>query len=234
MNSIELNLANWRSSHVANIPISDLLKRNPIAYKWKASFRCWLLREAAFWRVTDLLTQSYALHQQGHGLGARILLRSAFETLAALIYLNHNMLKVLEVKLSFHEFSHLTTRQVAGSKNDPEQVKAVNVITMLDKAEKRYPGLRSTYDSLSESAHPNFEGMIWGYSKVDHDEYETNFSNRWMDLYGEHLVSSMEACMGSFYIEYDEVWPDLMEKLENWIAVNDAMLEENKEAQPLD
>jgi hypothetical protein len=229
MDAIEQNLANWRASHMGSIPIGGLLSRNPIAYKWKAPFRCWLLREAAFWRVTDLLTQSYSLHRQEHGLGARILLRSAFETLATLIYLNHNMRAVLKGELNFHQFGHLTTRQVGGSKNAPERIVAVNIITMLDKGDKWYPGLRAIYDSLSESAHPNFEGLVWGYSKVNHDEFETNFSNRWMDLYGEQHLNSMELCMMTFHHEYNDVWAGLIEKLESWIVANDSMLEATKD-----
>lgn len=45
-----------------------------------------MLREAAFWRMHDLMTQSYELHVLERGLGARILLRSGFETLATLVY----------------------------------------------------------------------------------------------------------------------------------------------------
>ena len=228
MDTIEQNLTNWRASHMKCIPIAGLLSRNGIAYKWKASFRCWLLREAAFWREADLLTQSYALHQQGHGLGARILLRSAFETLSVLIYLNHNMRAVLEGELDFHEFSKLTSRQAVGSKNNPSGPVAVNVLTMLDKGEKLYPGLRGVYDSLSESAHPNFEGMVWGYSKVNHDEHETNFSNRWVELYGDRHLNSLELCMIVFDHEYQEEWPGLMERLESWIVENDTMLEATK------
>ena len=219
---------------MACIPVGGLLSRNPIVYKWKAPFRCWVLREAAFWQVTDLLTQSYALHRQGHGLGARILLRSGFETLATLIYLNHNIRAVLDGELNFHKFCHLTVRQVGGTKNEPGGTDALNVITMLDKGDKLYPGLRGIYDSLSESAHPNFEGMVWGYSEVDHDENETNFSNRWMALYGKRLPKSMDLCMKTFYYEYDDVWADLMEKLESWILANDAMLEATKDVPPRD
>lgn len=234
MDTLEQNLARWRESHVAHIPIGGLLSRNCIAYKWKAPFRCWVLREAAFWRVTDLLTQSFALHQQGHGLGARILLRSGFETLATLIYLNANMQAVLDGSLNFHEFSHLTTRQVAGTKNGPGRPDAVNVITMLNRGDRQYPGLRGIYDSLSESAHPNFEGMVWGYSKVNNDEYETNFSNRWMDLCGEKHLDSMDLCMMTFHHEYDDVWAELIEKLECWIVANDANLEASKDNPPRD
>ncbi len=231
MDTIERNLENWRASLLQSIPLGGLISRNSIAYKWKAPFRCWVLREAAFWRVTDLLTQSYALHQQGHVLGARILLRSGFETLATLLYLNHNVEAVLSGTLNFHEFSHMTTRQAGGSKNDPAHPSAVNVITMLDKGDKRYPGLRSLYDSLSESAHPNFEGMVWGYSKVDHDESETNFSNRWTELHGEQHLKSLELCMMIFHHEYDDVWVELIDRLESWIVANDDMLEVTKNDQ---
>ncbi|MEO1552844.1 MAG: hypothetical protein AAFR82_02840 [Pseudomonadota bacterium] len=232
MDTIEQNLAIWQDSLLTNIPIAGLLSRNPIAYKWKAPFRCWLLREAAFWRATDLLKQSHRLHQQGHGLGARILLRSAFETLATLIYLNLKIQAVLDGKLDFHQFGELTTRLTVGSKREDDGPQAVNVLTMLGKGDEKYPGLRDMYDSLSESAHPNFEGMIWGYSKVDHDEYETNFSNRWMDLYGNRQLNSMELCMTTFHHEYDEVWTKRMNDLEGWIAINDDKLEATKNDAP--
>tara|TARA_R110000796_G_scaffold18507_3_gene56063 strand:- start:456 stop:980 length:525 start_codon:yes stop_codon:yes gene_type:complete len=172
MDTIEQNLANWRASHVASIPIAGLLSRNHIAYKWKGPFRCWLLREAAFWRVTDLLTQSHTLHQQEHGLGARILLRSGFETLASLIYLNHNMRAVLAGDLDFHEFSHLTTRQVSGAKNEPRHPDAINILTMIDKGEKKYPGLRGIYDSLSERDVVDglYGRLAWRWPVVPHAE----------------------------------------------------------------
>ena len=103
--AVEQNLANWKLSLLRNIPVGGLLSRNSVAYKWKAPFRVWMLREAVFWRLHDLMTQSYALHQQGHGLGARILLRSGFESLATLIYVNQLMQQVLDGKLDFHVFA---------------------------------------------------------------------------------------------------------------------------------
>lgn len=38
----------------------------------------------------------------------------------------------------------------------------------------------------------------------------------------------MELCIGTFYHEYNDLWPDLMEKLEGWIETNDAKLEATK------
>jgi len=190
MEKIKQNLTNWQESLMTSIPLGGLITRNATVYKWKAPFRCWLLREAALWRVTDLLNQSYELHQQEHGLGARILLRSGFETLAALLYLNHNIREVIDGKLNFHQFSRLTIRQAIGSKNKSDSTMAINILGMLDKGNRRYPGLRGIFDNLSESAHPNFDGMLGGYLKVDHDEYETNFSNRWMTYTGRNTSTN--------------------------------------------
>lgn len=67
-----------------------------------------------------------------------------------------------------------------------------------------------------------------GYSTVDRDEDQTNFSNRWMDINGDRHPDSMEMCMAIFFQEYDHVWPELMDKLESWIVENDAKLEATK------
>jgi len=230
MNTVEQHLANWKQSLVSSISVGSLLSRNSVVYKWKAPFRVWMLREAVFWRLNDLMTQSYALHQQGHGLGARILLRSGFESLATLIYLNHLMQQVLDGKLNFHTFGNKTTTLLLGSRDGSTPHQSINIMTVLEKCDKRYPGIAKLYGLLSESAHPNFEGMVAGYTKIDHDEYETHFSNRWMEAYGGRHLESMELCMSTFHHEYYDVSPALMEKLESWIETNDADLEATKQA----
>jgi hypothetical protein len=228
MSVIEQNLANWKESLLSRIPIGGLLSRNPVAYKWKATFRVWMLREAVFWRLHDLMTQSYVLHQQDHGLGARILLRSGFETLAILIHLNQLMRQVLDDQLDFHSFGIKTSVLLLGSRDGSTNLQSLNIVTILQKCDRRYPGTEKLYAVLSESAHPNYQGMVGGYSKIDHDEYETHFSNRWMELYGNRHLGSIELCMSTFHHEYNDVWPSLMEKLEEWIESNDAELEATK------
>jgi hypothetical protein len=228
MDSVDQILSTWRDSHLKSIPVGGLLSRNPIAYKWKAPFRSWLLREAAFWRITDLLTQSYVLHDQGHALGARILLRSAFETLAVLIYLNQLIQQVLYANLDFHAFAEKTSVLVLGSRDGSTTHQSLNIMTILNKCERRYPGIEGLYAALSESAHPNYEGLLAGYSKVNHTEGETKFSNRWMQIFGKTHLGSMETCMMTFQHEYDDVWPSLMNSFEDWIVENDDVLEKTK------
>lgn len=229
MSAVEENLANWKASLFQSIPVAGLLSRNATAYKWKALWRVWMLREATLWREHDLMTQSFTLHEQGHGLGARILLRSGFETLATLTYLNLLIEQVLEGKLNFHVFGEKTTKLLIGTRNNEEMPVSINIMTVLEKCEKRYPGLMKLYADLSESAHPSYEGLMSGYSKTDHDEYETTFSNRWMELHGNRHLDRMMLCMETFHFEYNDVWPDLMDKLEKWMEENDAMLEATKD-----
>ncbi len=228
MNIVEQALADWKNSLPAMIELGGLYSRNPTAQKWKAPFRSLVLRESVFWRLQDLLTQSYALHQIGHELGARILLRSAFETVATLVYLNQLTASVLDGTLNFHAFSEKTSVLLLGSRNGATRHTARSILTVLEKCDKRYPGLKNLYDDLSESAHPNFEGTCMGYSTVDHDNYVTNFSNRWADLYGDGHVGLMQKCMELFDAEYNEVWKVQMEQLEAWIEANDSMLEATK------
>jgi hypothetical protein len=226
--SIEQNLANWRNSLVVHIPVAGLLSRNPIVYKWKAPMRSWMLREALLWRQHDLMSQSYSLYQQGHMLGARILLRSGLETLAILIYLNQLTGQVLDGKLSFHAWGEKTTILLLGSRNNETMPLTINILTILEKCDGRYPGLKKLYDSLSESAHPNYEGLYGGYSTTNYSEYETTFSNRWMELHGEQHPKLIDLCMGTFHEEYDSVWSELIDKLECWIECNDVELEASK------
>lgn len=232
MNTVEQTLANWKASLLPSIPVAGLLSRNPVVYKWKAPFRSWMLREAVFWRLHDLMAQSYALHRLGHALGARILLRSGFESLATLIYLNLLISHVLDGKLNFHAFGLKTGTLLLGSRNDTTELKSINIMTVLEKCDTRYPGLMKLYADLSESAHPNYEGMCQGYSKINHSEYETTFSNRWAELFGERHLGSMEQCMETFHHEYSDVWTDRIEKLECWIEANDTELEASKDSAP--
>lgn len=218
-------IASLKSSLFTELKMGGLHSRNPTAHKWKAPYRSLQLREVVYWRLLDLLDQSLLLNKNGHGLGARILLRSAFETLAILIYLNQQMAAVLDGTIGFNDFSKITQRLVLGSKveGDPEQ--AVNILTVLKHCEEKYEGLMSLYKELSESAHPNYQGMSAGYTKIDHEADTVKFYNRWMEKHGARLPADIMLCVKIFQHEYNEVWCELFEKLEKWIEANDAELE---------
>ncbi|CRM74275.1 hypothetical protein [Pseudomonas sp. 24 E 13] len=228
MEDIAKALADWKADLCYEIDVGGLFSRNKLVHKWKAPWRSLLLRESVAWRLQDLLAQSYHLHNSSHSLGARILLRSAFETIAVLIHLNRSMRQVVAGNMSFHEFSDHSTKLLMGSRDDSTPHKSINILTILEKADKRYPGIFKWYSALSESAHPNYEGMLFGYSEKSDQSQVTIFSNRWIALYGNSHLDAIRACIDVFYSEYNVESPSAFECLEHWIENNDSKLEATK------
>lgn len=228
MDQIDKALEEWRESLCESVDVGGLLSRNPIVHKWKAPFRSLSLREAASWRLQDLLYQSKLLSDKNQLLGARILLRSAFETLAVLIHLNQLMRKVVSGEIDFHVFSDKTTTLLLGSRDESTPYKSLNIVTILQKCDRKYPGLFEIYEGLCESAHPNYEGLSGGYSKIDHENHVTLYSNRWADLFATSQNHGISLCIDTFFHEYNDEWLEAMLNLENWIEVNDDKLEKGQ------
>jgi hypothetical protein len=224
MDKVDVALDMWSKSLCEKISLAELYSRNPVAHKWKAPFRTLILRESISWRLHDLLCQSKSLSDAKHLLGARILLRSSFETLALLVYLNKLMDNVVKGTLSYSEFSDKTTQMLLGSRDKSTSYESVNILTVIARADKKYQGLLKSYQELSESVHPNYDGLSKGYSIVDHEEYETVFSNRWASIFALKHNERISLCIDTFLMEYNNVWNAAFIELEVWMEKNDEVL----------
>jgi hypothetical protein len=174
----------WRASLIKSIAVADLLNRNPVAHKWKAPYRSFVIREALLWRMVDLGRQIIVLVDCDGVLGARILLRCAIETTSVLVYLNQRTAAVIEGELSWPEFDRLTMQLLMGSRDQRTDFGAINIITMVDRANRDYGGLKIMYERISESVHPNYDGVTYGYSRVCPSEFETRFGNYCVENFG--------------------------------------------------
>jgi hypothetical protein len=228
MSDFSTALQVFKGSLCREVDVGGLLARNAVAHKWKAPWRVILLRESVAWRLQDLLEQSYLLSTSGGLLGALILLRSAFETVAVLIYLNNSMRSVIAGNMNFHDFSEKTSQLLIGSRDKTTSHESINILTILKGADKRYPDLLHWYTALCEIAHPNYEGMLLGYSKADQANHVTTFENRWAELYGLTHESKLQACLNVFVSEYCEESIASFEALEQWIEAHDSELEASK------
>ena len=231
MQDIATAIAAWKSSLEHEVEAGRVIARSKIAHKWKATWRGLLLRESVSWRAQDLLEQSHSLFMSSYLLGARILMRSALETIAVLIHLNQATRKVIAGTTDFHGYSKQTTQLLLGSRDKSTPYDSINILTILGHASKRYPGLQEMYAALSECAHPNYEGMLHGYSEADTRNFTTTFQNRWGTLYGDNHLEAIRICMEICITEYNDEWTDAFEALERWIEQNDAMLEATKPAE---
>lgn len=228
MESIEEVLGDWQATLCKELNVSALYARSPVAHKWKATYRSMCLRETVSWRTVDLAAQSLLLHKNGKAIGARILLRSALETLAILIYLNQLTRKVIEGRLDWAEFSDKTVTLLSGSRDGSTNHQATNIITVLQKCNGRYPGIEGLYAILSESAHPNYEGMRAVYCETDHPKFVTYFKNRACELYSTNHIDGLWSVMEVFQDEYNAEWPSAFEALERWLESNDATLKNDR------
>jgi hypothetical protein len=227
---LDKTVEEWRKSLCPRIELARLIARNPTAHKWKATYRSIVLRELVCWRITDLMAQVSALQGQGHILGAVILVRSAMETLAILIYLNRKTDAVFEDPKQFFELCAATSKLMLGSKNQTTKFEAPNILTVLGHCDKKYPGFAKIYGYLSESTHPNYDGVCSGYSTIDEESYVTEFGNHWAEKYRDNLPLAIDLCVTTFQNEYNEEWPPRFDKLEKWLVDNDEWLEANKTA----
>jgi len=176
--------------------------------------------------MADLGASFIDLVDSSRYLSARIILRSACETSALLAYLNKKLDDVVSGKVDFETFNELTKQLLLGGKND-DYFPPVNVLTALTHFAKDHPTILEIYKRLSEDAHPNADGMIYGFSTSQPDIFLTSFSNRFSatDSLKNHTVASADLVFLCYEQQYNETWPQRFEALEQWLRENDQRLE---------
>jgi hypothetical protein len=215
----------WEGSFVTSIAVTDLLGRSPVAHKWKAPYRSLVIREALLRRMVDLGKQIALLSDHNGILGARIMLRCAIETTGMLVYLNQRTAAVVETEMSWPDFDGLTMQLLMGSRNGGTAFDAVNVLTMVDKANRDYGALKSMHERLSESVHPNYDGVTYGYTRGKQSDFETEFGNHWAANFGAEQGPATAYVFEVFGDAYNKQWISTMERLEAWLEANTARLE---------
>jgi hypothetical protein len=66
-------------------------------------------------------------------------------------------------KLSPKDLNEVLMRMLAGSRLWDDGPKALQILSCIDRMDKKVPGVRKSYDVLSEIAHPNWRGVFGMY-----------------------------------------------------------------------
>ncbi len=172
----------------------------------KIPFKALIYREVLIWRFVELTRSAFENYTNSRLGSATVLTRAAVETTAALWYLDGKIGDVIE-KSNVGGIDEHLMRLLCGYKNVPDMPDPINVLTFVDRVDKKIDGFRSEYDELSEFAHPNWCGTSLLYSKDNKEKIWTDFGNDIKNL--EHVkevgTSNLVTALEIFDHKYNRI-----------------------------
>lgn len=70
------------------------------------------------------------------------------------------------------ELDKFLMTSLMGSRTNPDLPRSNNILTLIDRMNNSIDGVRSTYDALCESTHPNWVGTMGSFGKIDREQFE--------------------------------------------------------------
>lgn len=160
----------------------------------KAPYKALVIRGGLLWRSQELGSDAIQAFADGRLATAIILTRAVIENVALHWRLGDLLTRRKETKGS--ELSDTLTRMLVGWKNDKEFPVAFNALTMIDHLDRIIPGVRDSYDQLSEVAHPNYGGVHGLYAENDEENFVTHLGPKVRNATPRHAVLILAATLG--------------------------------------
>ncbi|OAI25188.1 hypothetical protein A1351_16665 [Methylosinus sp. R-45379] len=171
----------------------------------KAPMKLLCAREALIWRTEELSRNACDAIERNDFAVAAILCRAITESSA----LAWRLMEALDdrEKHSASEFDAILMRLLMGSRLWEDFPEAFNVLTCIDRVDKQIPGIRASYDSLCEFAHPNWRGVFGLYSDTDYTKMVTTFGRgmRGAEQTKKMLINSVLGSLGVFEYAYNRI-----------------------------
>jgi len=179
----------------------------------KAPFQLLCTREALIWRTEELARTACDSLERKDFTAAALLSRATVES-AALAW------KLMEVlndrqKLSPQELNDALIRLLVGSRLWSDGPQAMQILSCIDRMEKRVPGVRKSYDMLSEIAHPNWRGVFGMYAQTNELEFTAHFGRGLPAAEGVKgtIVNALLGALGLFEFAYNQISNAMLEFL---------------------
>ncbi|MCE7534591.1 hypothetical protein [Aliivibrio fischeri] len=171
------------------VPLKDHLAFRP-------TFNIDCYREAVLHRFIDLCEGALLLSKSGNYVAAVVSARAAQESFAIIAYLSFK-LEAFEKDHDLAELLNTMHRLSIGWKGDDEFPEMINVLTCIDKVSKMLdPEFRNLYNTLSESAHPNYQGVLGAYSTPNYETKEVvmGTSSESDERLSNLVVTTIQVC----------------------------------------
>ncbi len=176
----------------------------------KIPFKALLLRELLMYRVAELSTNACELFRSGQTIAATTLTRAALEPIAWLFVLDRRIQKCLDEK-DLGTFPDFVNRLLFGGRGPDDELKAYNILNALDEVDKHIPHFRVAYDTCCEFAHPNADGMIRSYGRMDRETLLFNLDPKKYQIPVDGIVPILAAGLEMFIDIYDRMPPYLLD-----------------------
>ena len=183
--------------------------------KSKIPFKIFSLKELLMHRMTALAESALELYESNRRVPSYLIVRATQETAAAVYNLRQKCSVYLDDK-DLDALDDYLMKGLAGGRDVTARVAAINVMTLVDKVDREYPGYREMYDLLCEYAHPNFYGVLDAFGKV-------NAEQLWVEL-GDEIqkpppafgLAPLLGALSIFEESYNEV-ANLGEQINDWL-----------------
>lgn len=171
----------------------------------KAPFQLLCTREALIWRTEELARTACDALERDDFAAAALLSRATVEN-AALAW---KLMEVLDdrQKLTPQELNDTLIRMLVGSRLWPDAPQALQVLSCIDRMEKKISGVRNSYDMLSEIAHPNWRGVFGMYSRTDEPSFTAYFGRGPRSTEGTKgvIVNALLGALDLFEFSYNRI-----------------------------
>ena len=140
-------------------------------------------RDAQYCRFEELFRAACDLFERDDVVAANLCVRAMIETAASIWFAMELIQNEVETGLS-GKLHKKMVQLLLGQRLEPETELpvSINILTIIDHADKKIPKLRKNYDRLSEFAHPNWSGALGAYGSRDEDTLITWFKPNKSDL----------------------------------------------------
>jgi hypothetical protein len=171
------------------------------------------LREMLFHRASALATPAVSLLEARNVVSGVLLTRALIETVAMLVDLHEKLedfVKSPDVDV-FHAF---LMKSLFANRYEDKGVKheyfTSNILSSINRLDKKSQGIRQMYDVLSEYAHPNYNGVFGTFGKMDQEKLVLNLGPNVRGKGNDIIGAGALAAALTIFEHYYNAMPDLM------------------------
>ena len=201
---------------------TDLINHFEYSDRAKIPYKVHLLIESMNCRMIDFCESIDMLIMNNHIVPAVSLIRSLFEMTAIINRISSSIDKSIIQEKLIENFDELMMKLCFGTRRDESKYNATNILSQIEKLDKKYNGVLNFYNDLCEFVHPNSDGVIGSYSELKEKD---NKNLIYKAITAEHIIYPwIEKCYHLSMVIYSENVKQIFHDLPKFALICEAEL----------